>query len=212
MRAIASRHGLPHEGFSLDDELSAMLTFFHSLNSILWYDAPNLRDLVVLDPQWIIDAVTCFVRDFKLQDHTAGHRMHALDQRAIREEPEAWGLLTSGQATLQRKLLNILWSGDEFKEHKHELLDLMTRFRLAVPVPKKSDEWIIPALLVDRPHASPPSAWPSLPADAAELRVHFAIEGVHQDSQLLLGTRALSAGFMPNAVFAHICCGAYASS
>ena len=106
-----------------------MLTFFHSLNSILWYDAPNLRDLVVLDPQWIIDAVTCFVRDFELQDHTAGHRMHALDQRAIREEPDAWALLTSGQATLQRKLLNILWSGDEFKEHKHELLDLMTRFQ-----------------------------------------------------------------------------------
>ena len=29
-------NGLPHTGFTLDEELSAMLTFFHSLNSILW--------------------------------------------------------------------------------------------------------------------------------------------------------------------------------
>jgi len=36
VRAIASKHGLPHTGFTLDEELSAMLTFFHSLNSILW--------------------------------------------------------------------------------------------------------------------------------------------------------------------------------
>ena len=36
VRAIATKHGLPHTGFTLDEELSAMLTFFHSLNSILW--------------------------------------------------------------------------------------------------------------------------------------------------------------------------------
>ena len=36
VRAIANKHGLPHTGFTLDEELSAMLTFFHSLNSILW--------------------------------------------------------------------------------------------------------------------------------------------------------------------------------
>ena len=36
VRAIATKHGLPHTGFTLDEELSGMLTFFHSLNSILW--------------------------------------------------------------------------------------------------------------------------------------------------------------------------------
>ena len=37
MHSIANRpYGLPHTGFTLDEELSAMLTFFHSLNSILW--------------------------------------------------------------------------------------------------------------------------------------------------------------------------------
>ena len=88
VRAIALKHGLPHAGFTIEEELPAMLSFFHSLSSILWYDSPNLRDLVVLDPQWVIDAVTCLIRDFKLKDHTEGHRMHALDQVAIREELE----------------------------------------------------------------------------------------------------------------------------
>ena len=150
---------------------------------------------MVLDPQWVIDAVTCFIRDFKLEDHTKGHRTHALDQKAIREEPEAWEMLTKGKATLQRKLLNILWSGEDFKEHKPVLLDLMIRFGLAVPVPKKSDEWLVPALLVDAPLSEPPRNWPPICADAAALRVHFAFEGALPDSKLLFSERELSAGF-----------------
>ena len=71
------------------------------------YDMPSLRHLVILDPQWVIDAVTCFVRDFQLKDHSTEYaRMKDLDQRAIREEPEAWELLTGGRATLQKKLLH----------------------------------------------------------------------------------------------------------
>ena len=168
--------------------------------------------MVVLDPQWVIDAVTCFIRDFKLEDHTKGHRTHALDQKAIREEPEAWEMLTKGKATLQHKLLNILWSGEDFKEHKPVLLDLMIRFGLAVPVPKKSDEWLVPALLVDVPSSEPPRNWPPASADAAVLRVHFAFEGAHPEDKLLFSERELSAGFMPNAVFDQVCCGAFAAS
>ena len=111
-----------------------MLTFFHSLNSILWcahtadpllcaariicrplpcrYDSPSLRDLVVLDPQWVIDAVTCFIRDFKLEDHTKGHRTHALDQKAIREEPEAWEMLTKGKKNVVL-LSYVVWSVED---------------------------------------------------------------------------------------------------
>lgn len=88
----------------------------------------------------------------------------------------------------------------------------MTRFGLAVPVPKKADEWLVPALLVDVPSSAPPRNWPRPPVDAAELRVHFAIEGAHPENKLLFSGRELSAGFMPNAVFDHICCGAFAAS
>ena len=36
-----------------------MLNFFHSLGSVLWYDEPSLRHLVILDVQWVINAMTC---------------------------------------------------------------------------------------------------------------------------------------------------------
>jgi len=62
---------------------------------VLWWDTPSLRSLVVLDVQWLIDACTCFVRNFHLKDHTAAFtRMAAVDQEAMREEPAAWEALT----------------------------------------------------------------------------------------------------------------------
>ena len=117
-----------------------------------------LRSLVILDPRWVIDAATCFIRDFKLKDHTERYeRMQAIDQDAMRREPEAWSMLTDGSATLKRQLLDILWQEDDFEPHKAELLDLLTRFGLIVPVPRKADVWIVPALLKEtsRPEAPP---------------------------------------------------------
>lgn len=76
VKTLAQKHGLPVK-HTLDEEVSAMLNFFTSLNTVLWYDTPTLRNLVVLDPQWVIDAVCCFVRDFKLDDHSKHfERMH----------------------------------------------------------------------------------------------------------------------------------------
>ena len=70
VQRIAEESGMPSAGLALEQELKAMLDFFHSLNVVLWYDTPSLRDLVVLDLQWIIDAVTCFIRDFDNDDPT----------------------------------------------------------------------------------------------------------------------------------------------
>ena len=70
VRELCRQHGMPHAGLSLDEEMGAMLDFFRSLNAILWYDVPTLRELVILDPKWVVDAATCFIRDFKLKDHT----------------------------------------------------------------------------------------------------------------------------------------------
>ena len=136
---ICLSSGLPHQGFTIEQELPALLSFFHSLNFVLWYDTDALRDLVVLDPSWVIDAVTTFVRDFEMRDHTEGYeRMKDLDERAKREEPKAWELLTKGSATLQRKLLDLMWSSEEFAPHKDALISLIVKFGLACPVPMKS--------------------------------------------------------------------------
>ena len=67
---IATRCGLPQEGVSLEHEVSSMLCFFHGFNAVLWFDEPVLREMVVLDVQWVVDAVTCIIRDYALDDHT----------------------------------------------------------------------------------------------------------------------------------------------
>ena len=105
VRGVAQQFGMPSADVSVDEELTTMLNFFHSQNALLWYDTPTLRNLVILDPKWVIDAATCFIRQHNLPDHTKNYvRMADLDNRARREEPQAWDLLTTGAATLQRKV------------------------------------------------------------------------------------------------------------
>ena len=150
-----------------------MLSFFHSLNALLWYDTPSLRDLVILDVQWVIDAATCFIRNFKLDDHTSKHeRLRPIDQRAQREQEEAWALLTEGDATLQKKLLDVLWSAPEFASAAGELLRLMLRVSLLVPLPSRPTDFLVPALLPTAPAAQ---ATPAVQG-AAQLRLFFYLQ------------------------------------
>jgi hypothetical protein len=53
---------------------------------------------------------------------TFGHSHHPWSLllvflQALRHEPEAWALLTKGAATLQRKLLSVLWSQTSIEPH-----------------------------------------------------------------------------------------------
>lgn len=194
-----------------------MLGFFHSLNAILWYDVPSLRELVILDPKWVLDAATSFIRDFKLKDHTERYeRMQHVDQDAMRREPDAWSLLTDGAATLSRSLLNIFWQDDDFEPHKAELLDLLTRFGLLVPVPLKSDAWLVPALLRETRRPDPPFGWPSRPPEAARLLLHFSLVHEYGDllklSTLVCEPEASASGFLPVGVFHRLSAGALGSS
>ena len=129
--------------------------------------------------------------------------MKALDQRAIREEPEAWSLLTEGKATLQRKLLDILWSADEFAPHKPALLDLLTSFGLAIPLPSRPNDFLIPALLPPAASSSArPHGWPTPPPNAARMRIFFHLDGQGLETdQLLCDDSELSSGFLPFAIF-----------
>jgi len=45
---------------------------------LLWYDTPTLRNLVILDPKWVIDAATCFIRQHNLPDHTKNYQRMAM--------------------------------------------------------------------------------------------------------------------------------------
>ena len=60
--------------------------------------------------------------------------------------------------------------------HKSELLDLLARFGLIVPVPRKADTWIVPALLKETSRPEAPLGWPARPAAAARLLLRFSLD------------------------------------
>jgi len=200
VRTLARQHGLPHAGLDLEIELKGMLEHFHALGALLWYGGTSsLRNLVVLDAQWVIDGATCFIRNFELRDHEGPY-----DQDAMRADEIAWRRLTRGQGYLQKKILDVLWQGKEFQPHKTELLDLMLKFGLVVPVPRSADDFIVPALLQDLPSVSMPPGWPTRPPDtAARLRLHFSLDGWigGSDETLIYDGSMLRHGFLPVGVF-----------
>jgi hypothetical protein len=75
VHSIAKQCGLPHRGLTLEREVQALLLFFHSLCAVLWFDQPGVRELVILDPQWLIDGISCIVRNFTLHPGRAINRL-----------------------------------------------------------------------------------------------------------------------------------------
>jgi hypothetical protein len=168
VQSIGSQCGMPHrKGVPLEVEVHAMLTFFHSLCAVIWFDEPGLRDLVVLDPQWLIDGLSCIVRNFTL------HPMPC-DRSCERQYEAEWTALKH-DAKLSMTLLPLLWGDTRFASHKDLLLRLAVRFGLAVPIRGKEELIVSPLLVfgVQKPPSVP------VPADAVHFWLHFA----HQPPQ-----------------------------
>ena len=66
----------------------------------------------------------------------------------------------------------------------------MIKFGLLVRVPKKHDEFLLPAQLRDSSDASAPAGWPSRDEDALQMRLHFSLTGQmeYESDQLLYTT------------------------
>ena len=167
-----------------------------------------MRDVVILDAQWVIDAVTSFVRDFRRADHTTGYeRMRSLDKRARDQLGEAWALLTGGEALLSLELLDLLWEQEEFAAYKEMLRKLTADFGLIIPVPNRPNTWLVPALLSDGMEASSgapqdlpdaPRGWPSRSPDSLSLRVFFHLKGLGPPEGCVgYGEEQLKEGFLP---------------
>lgn len=125
------------DGVSLDDEIGAMLTYFNEVGLVMWFDEGSLRDIVILNPQWLIDAASTIIRDV-----TGLHPM-ALDVHARMCHADAWDQFTE-DAVLDEVLLPFLWpaksrAGMELSSaccytnaDRAQLLNLMVKFDLLV--------------------------------------------------------------------------------
>jgi hypothetical protein len=139
-----------------------MLLFFHSLCAVLWFEEPELRELVMIDPQWLIDGISCIVRNFTL------HPMPC-DKECNRKYETEWAVLTH-EAKLSTKLLPLLWQEERFAQHTNLLLRLMVRFGLALAIRGKKELIVAPLLISNG--SKPPIVHE--PQGALHFLLHFA--------------------------------------
>lgn len=65
VNAIADQSGITNKA-----HVTGMLRLFHELGMLLYFEkTAELKEIVVLDPQWAVDAITMVIRDFTLHPY-----------------------------------------------------------------------------------------------------------------------------------------------
>ncbi|KAL3888283.1 hypothetical protein ACJMK2_000654 [Sinanodonta woodiana] len=127
------------------DELEVFLNFQHEIGTILYFNAVGLRDKIVLDPQWMIDALKSLI--------TA--RMFIMQNPVI---IKAWSAFRE-KGKLTHELIDAIWTKKEkpdFHDNKEYLILLMEKLNIiARPMSysedgksvKKEDYYLAPCIL-----------------------------------------------------------------
>ncbi|KAL3888314.1 hypothetical protein ACJMK2_000684, partial [Sinanodonta woodiana] len=127
------------------DELEVFLCFQHDIGSILYFNAVGLREKIVLDPQWMIDALKSLI--------TA--RMFIVQNPAI---TNAWYAFEK-EGKLTDNLIDAIWNKKEkpdFHDNKEHILLVMEKLNIiARPMSctedgksvKKEDYYLAPCIL-----------------------------------------------------------------
>ena len=134
----------------LADEAAALLHKFNEWGLVVWYDQVLLRDIVVLNPGWLIDVASTIIRDPAL------HKLDLGRKTTKKMDTELKALYES--AVLVGSLLPHLFPDDDdrFTEAvRGQLMALLESFSLVAPLELGRSEtsgdqekrWLVPALL-----------------------------------------------------------------
>ncbi|KAL3889163.1 hypothetical protein ACJMK2_001516 [Sinanodonta woodiana] len=101
------------------DELIVFLTFQHEIGTILYFNADGLKDMIVLDPQWMIDALKSLITDrtFIEKNPTVTKEWYAFNNK---------GKLT-------HELIDAIWTKKDkpdFHDNKEYLICVMEKLNI----------------------------------------------------------------------------------
>ncbi|KAL3888930.1 hypothetical protein ACJMK2_001290, partial [Sinanodonta woodiana] len=126
-------------------EMEVFLNFQHDIGTILYFNAEGLKDMVVLDPQWMIDALKSLITD---------HRFIELNPTVTKE----WYAFNN-KGKLTHELIDAIWTKKEkpdFHDNKEYLILLMEELNIiARPMSytldgksvKEEDYYLAPCIL-----------------------------------------------------------------
>ena len=204
---IAASCGVPHPGLTREAEVCAMLQFFHDLGVLCWFDEPELREIVVLDPKWIIDALTCAIRDFDLHPKGSSGGASSGDFAAMRDCKREWTALQQ-KGEMRSLLLGYLWYEAQFKEHRTKILRLMVLFGLAVPVPSQ-ELLIVPSLVGMNATSDPQQDIEHADRHLSECLITFERSDAAHSAPLVADySEVVSSGYLPRGLFNQLCAAA----
>ncbi len=136
-KAVAPRRRISLDAFcetaarfniTRDEAETQLLPVLHEFGLLFHFEQPELRDLVVLEPQWLVETFTAIIRDYSLH-------VQKRDKNAAAHGTE-WKMLTK-HAQLSSKLLPFLWP-EHTEAERAACLELMWRYQLAVPLSSKA--------------------------------------------------------------------------
>ena len=127
-----------------DDEMLTLLNFLHDLRHLIHFDdTKELNDVVVLDPQWLIDV---FKEVITVRPYSSKHKRFV----------DLWCQLER-DGILEEKLLKHVWSSLITRTETFEwLIAIMEKFSLLCPLPlhvdgSSSKQYLVPSMLKSHP-------------------------------------------------------------
>jgi len=133
------------ESVGVTTKIRDMLCFFHELGVLCYFDSSSdVRQLVILDPQWLVDAFTKVIRDFKL------HSIDAMEDVSLRTTFAVALDQLHTRGIVSKELLYHFWSAEP--DHcKDFLLALMRNMSLLCdwvePGAGEENCYLVPSLL-----------------------------------------------------------------
>ncbi|XP_078583432.1 uncharacterized protein LOC144866104 isoform X2 [Branchiostoma floridae x Branchiostoma japonicum] len=152
--------GHPPAGTTPEENAAIILTFWHLCGDIIYLPVENLRNFVILEPQWFVDVCKTII---------------TIPQRRDPEVKDEWNKLQE-TGELRDCLIDFVWKHREkalrynLIKHKQELLAMMEKFDLILRCHGRDDEestYFVPSLLAsvsdDYKKLYPPSTTCSKP-------------------------------------------------
>ncbi|XP_078608284.1 uncharacterized protein LOC144880138 [Branchiostoma floridae x Branchiostoma japonicum] len=130
LQEVMEAIGSPPKTTTPEENAISILTFWHLCGDIIYFPIQNLRDFVILEPQWFVDVCKTII---------------TIPQYRDREVKDEWDRLQE-TGELRDHLIDYVWSHREealrynLMEHKQELLDMMEKFDLVLRCHGRSDE------------------------------------------------------------------------
>ncbi|XP_019646106.1 PREDICTED: uncharacterized protein LOC109486668 isoform X4 [Branchiostoma belcheri] len=118
----ATDHSRVPEGFTPEENTVIILRFFHLCGDILFFNTPELRNFVILDPQWFVDVQKTIITIPKFRGLKVKHKWEQLEATGVLEDSLIMDVWKKKQEELKCDLI----------AHKDELLKMMEQFDLVL--------------------------------------------------------------------------------